>query len=178
MSSPFSAPLTRLFLLLFIAGGVVWLGGTVIRAAVGFDVFVPGTLVFKPEQPEIVRLHTIRLFALAGAWTNWSFAVCAVGAIGLMILTRSLFRQRGWLLMCAILLVLILPVQGYLIWDDIRLIQLFDRNIGTPLAGVGEIFGVFLQRYTNLALNMMAALSFMAAATIVFLATLRPLHRN
>ena len=48
----------RVFLSLFAVGGVIWLGASIARMVVGFDVFVPGTLVFKPTQSEACLLYT------------------------------------------------------------------------------------------------------------------------
>ena len=168
----------RVCLTLFTLGGVVWLGASVARMVVGFDVFLTGTLDFKPTQSESVRLHTIWLFTLLGGWTGWSFLTCTAGGLGTAIIAWKSFRSHGWLLMSAILLVLLIPVQAYVAWEDYRLWTFFDRVTGMPFAQPSEIIGVFLHRYTNTAVNIMLGMSLLAALTIILFCTLRPLQKQ
>ena len=178
MTSPLSSASNRVFLFLFIAGGLLWLGGNIVRSVVGFDVFYPGTLLFRTEQTEAIRLNTIRLFAFTGAWTNWGFVAATIGSLGLMVGLRSLYKTKGWLLMVAILMALLIPSQGYLIWKDYELLQYFDLQTGVPLAQPAEIIRVFAERVTNIANSMTAGLTMLAAVTIVIILAFRPLHRQ
>jgi hypothetical protein len=175
---PFDSRVFRFFLSLFAVGGVIWLGASIARMVVGFDVFTPGTLVFKTTQSEDVRLHTIWLFTLLGGWTGWSFLVATIGGVGVITMARRSFRTHGWLLMAAILFVLIMPVQGFVAYEDYRLWTLFDRTTGMPLAQPAEIIAAFLHRYTNTAVNIMLGMAMLSALTIILLCTVRPLHRN
>jgi hypothetical protein len=178
MTSPFSTAATRSLLLLFVAGGLLWLGGNVVRSVVGYDVYYPGTTTFRAEQTEAIRLHSIRLFAFTGAWTNWGFVAATIGSLGLMWTLRSQFRAKGWLLMAALFMALLIPAQGYLIWKDYELLQYFDLQTGVPLAQPAEIIRLFGERVTNIANSMTAGLSLMAATTIVIILVTRPLHRQ
>ena len=156
----------------------MWLGASVARMVGGFDVFVTGTLDFKPTQSESVRLHTIWLFTLLGGWTGWSFLTCTVGGLATAIIVRKSFRSHGWLLMSTVLLVLLIPVQAYVAWEDYRLWTFFDRATGMPFAQPSEIIGVFLHRYTNTVVNIMLGMSLFAALTIILFCTIRPLQKH
>jgi len=166
----------RVFLSLFAVGGVIWLGASIARMVVGFDVFTPGTLLFKATQSESVRLHTIWLFTLLGGWTGWSFLATTVGGLGTALIVRTAFATHGWMLMAAILLLLLIPVQAYVAWEDYQLWTFFDRSTGMPLAQPAEIIAVFLQRYTNTAVNIMLGMSLLAAVTLILFCTIRPLQ--
>lgn len=174
---PFRSRTTQFLLTLFVLGGLLWLGGSVIRTVIGFDVFIPGTLQFKPEQTDAVRMNTLRLFAQTGPWTSWGFAAAFLGGVGLIIACRKRMHAWGWLMMSAILFLLIAPIEGYLMWKDYQLILYFDRATGAPLASMSDIFSVFLQRFQNLIVNMASGFAFFAAVTIVLFTTFRPLHR-
>lgn len=178
MTSPFASKTTRIALLIFLLGGIIWLGGNVVRGVIGFDVFVPGTVTYRVEQTEAVRLNTIRLFAFTGAWTNWAFAGVVVGGIALMWRLRTEYRMRGWLLMAALFLVLLIPAQGFLIAKDYELLQYFDLRTGVPLAQPSEILRVYAARVSDLATSMTAGLSILAAFTVVIILAIRPLHRS
>jgi hypothetical protein len=118
------------------------------------------------------------MFAFTGAWTNWGFVAATIGSLGLMVGLRSLYRSKGWLLMAAILMALLIPSQGYLIWKDYELLQYFDLQTGVPLAQPAEIIRVFTERVTNIANSMTAGLTMLAAVTIVIILAFRPLHRQ
>lgn len=176
MNTPFASRLTKTFIFLLVLGGVVWLGSSVVRMVVGFDVFVPGTLQVK-EQAEVARLQTIRLHTLLGMWTDWSFLVCTIGVVGTIILLGRTFKRYGWMLMCAVLFVLVVPVQAWVAWYDYRVFMLFDGVSGASLAPTAEIVDVFLQRQQNAILNICSGLALLSGFTIVTLAVWRPLHR-
>jgi hypothetical protein len=167
---------TKIFLLFFLLGGVIWVGGGIARMVVGYSVFIPGTLEWNTAQSDQARLQTIWLFTLLGGWTGWSSLVATIGGLGAMYALRGLFRHHGWLLMSAILLVLVLPVQGYIITEDYRLWTYFDRVTGMPLAEPRDIFQIFLTRFSSPIINVMVAMSSLALLTIVALGAMRPLH--
>jgi len=177
MTYPFASRLTKTFLFLFVIGGVVWLGSSLVRMVVGFDVFVAGTLQVK-EQAEVARLQTIRLHTLLGMWTDWSFLLCAIGATGSIFLLARTFKRHGWMLMCAILFLLVVPVQAWVAWYDFRLFMLFDGASGASLAPPAEIVDVFLRRQQDVVLNICSGLALLSGFTIVALAVWRPLHRH
>ncbi len=168
----------RVLLLLFVAGGALWLGGSVARMIVGFDVFTPGTLEFRSSQTEDIRIHTIWLFTILGGVAGWCFLACAVGGVGLIATGRRMFRTHGWMMISAILFVLIIPVQAYIAWEDYQLWTLFDRNTGMPLASTADIVAKFMARYTNTAVNMLLGLSLLSALTIIVFTSLRPLQQQ
>lgn len=177
MTSPFASRLTKTFLFLLAIGGVVWLGSSLVRMVVGFDVFVAGTLQVK-DQADIARLQTIRLYTLLGMWTDWSFLLCTIGVIGMIVLLGKTFKRYGWMMMCAILFVLVVPVQAWISWDDFKLFMLFDGVSGASLAPTAEIVDVFLRRQQNVILNICSGLALLSGFTIITLAAWRPLHRN
>lgn len=175
---PFSSRLFQACFLLFALGGTIWLGTTLAKTLVGFDIFVPGTLTVKPTQTEAVRLQTVWLYTLLCGWSTWAFAGATIGAIGCSYLLRSAFRSHGWLLMIAILFFMIVPLQGYLTIEDFELWTKFDRISGMPLAQPFEILSTYQARATNSLLNVFNGVSLLIGVTVIVVGGIRPLHRT
>lgn len=166
----------KVFLTLFILGGIIWLGGGIVRNVVAFDLFNPGTLDLKAALTEGMRLQTVRVYALIGGWTSAGFLATLVGGIAAFILERKEWKRRAWILMSAILFFLIIPIQLWMIWQDYRLWQLFDVWSGMPLAHPAEIIGVFLYRIQDTSASVMNGLSFFVAVTITLVLIWKPLE--
>jgi hypothetical protein len=159
----------------FFLGSAVWLGTTVARYVVGFDPYIPGTLEFKPAYSQELRLHSVWLYTMLGAWTGFSFFVGAAGGLWLSIQLRALFKTRGWLLMVTILLLLMIPAQIMISLDDYFLYTFFDGATGVPLASTSEILYAFASRMQSIPLNIAMALTLMCGFTIAVLGAFRPL---
>lgn len=166
----------KVFLSFFILGGIIWLGGGIVRNAVAFDLFNPGTLELKQAHTEGMRLQTVRVYALIGGWTSAGFLAAILGGIAVFILERKEWKRRAWIVMSAILFFLIIPIQLWMMWQDYRLWQLFDVWSGMPLAHPAEIVGVFLNRIQDTTASVMNGLSFLVALTITLVLIWKPLE--
>lgn len=180
MSVPFSSLASRIVLAIVLLSSTIWLGGTVVRTAVGYGVFVPGTLVYAPEGSDAERLAVIRLFASTAAITGWAFAVAVFFGLVMAVQERRSFRKNGWLLMCVILGVLVAASQGYVIWEDYIFSQHFDFRLAipVPLLSAKELMEIYLNRMSNIGISMAHILSVLSAATIIIIAAVRPLTRK
>lgn len=167
-----------LFFSAFVLGGATWFGATIARTIVGFDPFVPGTLLFKEAYAESTRLHGIWLYTMLGAWTGFPFLLCFVGGLGCALLLRKHFRNHGWMMMTTLLLVLVAPLQAFVSYHDFTLWQLFDGTAGVPLAAPSEIISVYLARFNNLTMSILSGMSFLMSLTLILCCTLRPLQRT
>jgi hypothetical protein len=114
----------RVALFLTTLGGIMWFGGLVVRAAVGFDMFVAGTLSFKPEMPMLAQIQTMRLFAQTSFYTLSAYTVFLLAGLGLWLSERTSWRGRGGLFIGGMLVLLYVPVELWQAWYDVQLIQL------------------------------------------------------
>ncbi|MBI2793700.1 MAG: hypothetical protein HYX66_03500 [Ignavibacteria bacterium] len=166
----------KVFLTLFILGGIIWLGGGIVRNVVAFDLFNPGTLDLKSAHTEGMRLQSVRVYALIGGWTSAGFFAAIVGGLIAFLLERKEWKRRAWIVMSAILFFMIVPIQLWMIWKDYRLWQLFDAWSGMPLAQPAEIISVFLNRIQDTAVSVANGLSFLIAITITLVLIWKPLE--
>lgn len=172
----FTTTTSRIILSIFILASILWLGMSVARLAVGYDVFVPGTIQLKSKLTKPVLLQTIWLYTSLGMWTLISFAVSAVSGLVTILLMRGHYKRYGWLFMSTVLFLIVLPAQGYLIDADLLLWSFFDYQTGMPLAQPQQIVDVFLRRFSNQVIGIVSPLVLLSGITIVLFTTMRPLH--
>jgi hypothetical protein len=174
----FSNRFSRVVLSVFALAGSIWLGLAVARLAVGYDAFVAGTVLIKPKLSQPVLLQTIWLYTSLGMWSTIAYATTAVTGLLVLWLIRSHYKAYGWLLMSALLFVVIIPAQAYLIDADLLLWSFFDYHTGMPLAEPAQIISVFASRFSNQAIGITTSLVLLTAITIVLFTTMRPLHNT
>ncbi len=114
----------RIALFLTAISGIVWLGGLIIRAALGFDLFVAGTLTFKPDMPIVAQAQTLRLFARTSFYTISGYAALLLIGGYLWLSHKALWRERGGLFIGGMLVVLYIPIECWQIYYDVEMIQL------------------------------------------------------
>jgi hypothetical protein len=174
----FSSRFSRIVLSLFVLASSIWLGLAVARLAVGYDAFVAGTVTLKQKLSQPVLLQTIWLYTSLGMWTTIAYATAAATGLLVLWLVRQSFRTHGWVLMSAILFVILIPAQAYLIDADLLLWSFFDYHTGMPLAQPGQIINVFTSRFSNQAIGITTSLVLLSGITIVLFTTMRPLHNT
>jgi len=167
----------KLFITLFVISGIVWLGGSVCRMVIGYDVYIPGTLEFKPAQTEAMRLHTVWMYALLGGWTGISFIAMLISGIVVFFIDNRRWKKQGWIVMCGILLALLAPGQIWKILADYRLWQLFDASTGMPLAPPQEVIDVFSKRVADVGASVINGLSLLIGLSVVIYLVVRPLTK-
>jgi hypothetical protein len=171
-----STILTKIFLSILAVGTIIWLGGTVARNAIAFDIFVPGTaLTLKNWYSEEARLTTVSLFRIAGFYTIVGFCMTFVSSIYLFVIYRKEFKFKGWLLMAFVLFFLASPIEFYLMYYDIKIILAFN-NIMVNSFNDSIIHDYFIARYSKLTIP--ATLSFMASFTAILLLVWQPLNKK
>lgn len=117
-----------LIMYLCLLGGIVWLGGSVVRAAIVFDVFIPGTVNFKPDMNEIAALQTLRLFGLTAFYTVGGYAMFILTAVPIWFTRRSEWKSRGWIFISGVIVCLYIPVEIFQMIYDVRLALLVQAD--------------------------------------------------
>lgn len=108
--------------------GIIWLGGSIVRAALAFDLFVPGTLVFKTTMSNDAVLQTIRLCGITAFYTMTSYAIFILFGAILWILHRRLWKLYGAVFIAGVLFLLYVPVESVQMWYDVRLVMMIQNN--------------------------------------------------
>jgi hypothetical protein len=171
-----STQLQKTLLAIFFICAALWFGGGIIRNALAFDLFQPGTLLYKDfVQPAQIN-YSIRLFGITGYYTVAGYAGALISALGLFITMRPRLKQNGWLFMAFILFFLYIPAELYLVYLDIALINRTNQIDYVSLMQDAGLRSLFEQRFHPMltATGFLSLLSYLTA--ILFLAW-QPLKR-
>lgn len=161
----------RVPLSLLLASGVVFLGSETYRYIMAFKLFETGTLQFRNFPFEAV-LGTIREFAQCA---EISMIAYCVGILSLLVWFQShrlLLKQRPWILMTFLLVIIYVPLQIAMLYKDWNL-------IGAMLWYNGEITeyhakDLLLQRLTLL--GGAPYLAYLGYISAIIIALVKPLH--
>jgi len=166
---------SKILLTLLAFGVILWIGGAIARLAIAYDLFLPGTeLILKNYYTDIIRLHTVHLFAMTGLYTGVGFSVCLLIALIIFFKSKSILKKQGWLFMAFVLFFLTVPFESYMMYLDIRLNMAFWSG---KLLSFNDynITSYFLIRFSKLGIP--SVLSFFAVLTSVVMIIWRPLNK-
>jgi hypothetical protein len=165
---------TAKFLLTLVALGLlIWLGGSIIRTAIAYDLYEPGTaLKLKSWYSDSERLHAVRMYGMGALYTDIAYCVALAASILLCIYWRKNMKQRGWLFMAFVLMFIAAPIELFMIYLDIKL------NIGLYWVSNLSFDSViiknyFMFRFTKMAIPSM--MSYLAIVTSILFVIWRPL---
>jgi hypothetical protein len=166
----------RTAIMLLVFAGALWLGGTVYRAIIAFELFISGTLEFDPMilPPQEQTLYQL-IFATSLV-VLISYTITLISAV--VVLWRSPLRikEHGWLLMASLLVFIFIPVEIFTAYLDIHFFWLWDW---TKEAMAAQGPQAFMDVQTELrktishrigalsGLPVMAALCYITAALVV-----------
>ncbi|MGB9770943.1 MAG: hypothetical protein ACPLX7_03075 [Candidatus Kapaibacteriota bacterium] len=167
----------KFLLAIFTIGIIVWIGGSIVRTAIVYDIFEPvdRTLKFRYWVDEKIALMTVRHFAIGSLYTEISFAIVLISTILLFPTFVKYFRNEGWLFMSFILLTLAFISELVLMYFDIRLglYVFFNQNISYFS---NEIQTFFFKRFTTY--NFLIVYNWLAVFTIIFFVVFKPLRKK
>ncbi|MCS6965999.1 MAG: hypothetical protein NZ473_04440 [Candidatus Kapabacteria bacterium] len=163
----------RLWLTCLLTGGMALLGGGAMRAVALFSVFRPFTVEIEPSLTPVERLQSYRIVASGSPYVWVGGMLFFVGVGGSVVRRWRQVRRQGWVLMAAVLAVLALLVELWILLRfDIPLVRSF--SVATPTVELVE--RLILERvHMGGAVATLAAL---AEWTIVLLFIWRPLERD
>lgn len=156
---------------------ILWFGGSIIRFAIAFDVFLPGTLTLKPFLSPIEVNATIRLFAITGFYTAACYAITWLFSILLIILLKGKLKDNGWLFMAFVLFFLASPIEMYQMWFDIRLLELTQRIDYRTLMASNDMLEIFMERFSP-KLNGIGFISILTHFTMILYFIWQPLKKK
>jgi hypothetical protein len=153
--------------------GCIWLGGTIVRAAIAFDLFVPGTLVWKPAMSAEAVMQTVRMFGITAFYTMVAYAVFIMAGGTLWLLYRQLWKPRGGLLVAGLLFLLYVPIEAAEMYYDVKLVMLIQDG-GLVLANIESGKQLVLKRISVLGgAQLLAMLGYFTALLFLVVQPLR-----
>ncbi|MGA1249409.1 MAG: hypothetical protein ACO3YM_02835 [Candidatus Kapaibacteriota bacterium] len=155
--------ISKIALLIFLFFATLWFGGGLARIAIGFDLFLPGTLDIKPFLTLEQINYSIRLMGVTAYYTITGYAVSLISAVTLCISLKGRIKQRGWLFMAIVLYIVFFPYELYLAWLDFQLFGRINCIDFVNLLKDDGLLVLFKQRFHP----WMAAISFLSLLSYI-----------
>ncbi len=114
--------LWRVALFLMILAGILWLGAVNMRAIIGNDMLRTGSLEFDELLPPDAEREIFRLLSIASIVVILAYAATLVSSIIFLAASPYRLKEHGWLMMCAILFYIFVPVEVYTLVLDARMV--------------------------------------------------------
>lgn len=148
----------------------LWFGGNLIRTAIGFDVFIPGTLDIKPFLSQEQINYSLRLMGITAYYSIAGYVMSFLCALILMFTMKGNIKQKGWLFMGSFLFFIFAPYEFYLAWLDVQLIFRVNAIDFVNLLKDDGLLILFKQRFHPwmTAIGFLSLLSYITA--LLFLA--------
>ncbi len=172
----YNKPIVKIFTTILAFGFIIWFGGSIVRSALAFDVFVPGrALELKPEYSNEVRMHSVYLYGMLAFYTGIGYSLAFVSVVALTVMLRREMKKSGWFFMSIILFLLASPVEIYLVINDLYL------NMALYYDNVTDFFDPAIQkhfvgRFRNVTIATFSGLAFLSAMTCIIYVVWRPLN--
>lgn len=167
----------KIVLTFFTLGFIIWLGGSIVRMTIAYDLFEPGVeLVLKNWYSEAVRMQTVFIFANLGFYTGIGYGLAFLCSFCLLKKYKGALRKSGWLFMAFTLFYLSSPVELYNIYMDIKLgLGLYSGDLSFSGNAVQDYF---MERITAVWFSVVRSLSLLANITAVIYLIWQPLEKE
>ncbi|MDX9757955.1 MAG: hypothetical protein RBU27_02245 [Bacteroidota bacterium] len=169
-------PILRASIMFVVFAGALWLGGTVYRALIAYELFIPGTLEFDPAV-QLAQEQTIyQLIFASSVMVLIAYSITLIASIVVLWRIPLRLKEHGWMLMAALLVFIFVPVEIFTGYLDIHFFWLWDWTTDAmatqgPQAFIDvqtELRKTISHRIGALAgLPVMAALCYVTAALLV-----------
>jgi len=154
----------------FLFFATMWFGGGLTRTAIGFDLFLPGTLDVKPFLAQEQINYSVRLMGVTAYYTIAGYVLSFLSALILIVSFKGSIKKRGWLFMAIFLYFIFCPYELYLAWLDLQLIFRINAIDFVHLLKDERLFTLFSLRFHPwmTAIGFLSLLSYITA--LLFLA--------
>lgn len=168
--------LVKFLAVIYVLGIVIWLGGSIIRTAIAYDVYVPATeLQLKTNYSDTMRVHNVRLFGMGALYTEISYGLAAVAALMLLFMLRKELKLRGWVFISLALFLITFPIELFLMYYDIKINMAIRYDLLTSFSQ-DVVKDYFINRFTKL--NFLAPTAYLCGASAIVFFIWRPLDKT
>jgi hypothetical protein len=162
----------RISLFILIVSAIFWLGGINVRFFIGNQLLNYDEFNFRTSIPPDEENQIFKMISDSSLLIMIAYPVVLVSAIIFLRSSKINLRENPWLLMCAILFFVFVPVELYTSYIDLKFILLFNKrpaNHDMLLELFGERIG-FLRGVPWIAV--------MCYYTIIWLAVFKPMKKS
>lgn len=149
---------TKISLSLLVLGASVWLGSNLTRMTLLYDMFDAGTIDWLAGISEERIRVTASLFANTTFYASIAYTLFVVGVVCIAAATKGMWRAQGWIPLASVLVLLYVPVEVYLQYQDYELLRILDagsqidivkQHVVDRVKGAGLYSGLSLLSYVT-----------------------------
>jgi hypothetical protein len=117
----YNKKLVKALITAFALAFLTWFGGSIVRSAVGIDLFYPNAeMILKSHYTNEIRMHSAYLFATLALYPGVAYIIAFITGLTLFIMLRKYMKREGWLFMAFILFFLASPMELYMLLDGLK----------------------------------------------------------
>ncbi len=163
---------SKIFLFLFAASGVIWLGSYITRLSLFYRLFQEDELILR-EFINYENLSAIMQVLITAISINMIFYLTMIFSFMVFILSSKLnLKQNGWLFISMVIVIITLPFEIYLMTIDYKILMQILSNVFSS----DEILQLVIKRFTVLgSFPMIEILSYFS---VLFLFMFQPLTKK
>jgi len=168
----------KIFQTIFVFGFIIWLGGTVLRTILAYNLFQVGiSMELNPNYTNIERMNTIYLFSTTSLITGICYCLAVLSSVFIAIMYKGSFKKQGWIFMSFVLFVIAIPIQTYFLYLDYCLADaVYFRGILDFYHP--DIQKYFVERFKDTVNASMRALLLLSSFTCILYMIWRPLDKS
>jgi len=117
-------PAAKFFSILFILSAMVWMYTSSMKNYESGHLLKFATIEFEENLNPVIERASYRAIAEYSVMIFISYPIVIFSAIGFVATSQRTFKEHGWLLMSALLLLMFLPVEVYCYWLDWKIVGL------------------------------------------------------
>lgn len=160
----------------------IWLGTSIIRSAIAFDLFIfDGAMKFNYNIETQVLLAKINAFIDTSVYSDILYGISFLSFFVITFKLNDKFKKQGWLYMSVLLFFIFSPIELFLIYHDyLMAVTTGMENYHTTIfniefSSIKELFGF---RFFNPVLKTLMPLSFLSNLFVVFFYFWTPLRKD
>lgn len=166
----------KLFVSLLYLGFIFWFGASFSRTVIAYDLFVPFSpdMLLKAGYTSYILFHSVKLYMAVSLYSYVGYFVFIVSGIVLYFGSKPNLRQRGWLFMAVVLVMMAFPYEVFKAYWDLKLcIAIYFHDLTEFYSTT--IQDCFLDIYRNPYYSLWASLSFLVNLTAFLFCVWKPL---
>lgn len=157
---------------------VIFLGGTIIRSAIAYDLFVPSeNFALKTNYTNAMRMQSMYIYAISAFYTDFGYGITFLSMLGLVFSLKKYFKQEGWLFMIFALFFITAPINAFTIYYDYKLNEAVIYNHLTDF-NVWDVQHWFVEKFTDVKINSASTISFFSSITCLVFLIWQPLKKK
>ncbi len=166
-------PLSRIFLLLSVISGILWIGSYTLRLVLTYQIFEGIDFTLR-QYINTQNLNGIFIILNSSIiMTDILYAAFIISSIIFILISKLNLKLNGWLLIIILIIIITLPLEAYLISIDYKIYSFVSPN---SIFDNSQVLNLYIKRLKIF--SSFPVIEILSYIAIIFFAIFRPLTSN